>query len=135
MKHNNSNLPIQDAQPVNMLLVPDDFPRPGNAGAISGAMPKLSLVEYEGKLYPAGCTPLDIFCRWDICEDLVQQFQAKCLETKRGKRANISEEHILEQYLTRLLGTGWVSDAEGRWIIRRVAMVLNWPAPKAAFGE
>jgi hypothetical protein len=129
MKHDGTDSSIQNVRPIDML-VPDDFPRPESIGAISGAIPKLLLVEYEGKLYPSGCTPLDILGRWDICEDLVQQFQSKCLETKRGKRADMLEELILEQYLTRLLGTGWVSAAEGRWIIRRVAIVLNWPMPE-----
>lgn len=39
------------------------------------------------------------------------------------------EVDILQQYFERLLATGWVSNDEGRWVIRRTADLINWPAP------
>lgn len=112
--------------------IPADFPRPVHPGAVSGVMPKLLLVSYGGKLYPPGCTPPEMFERWDICEDLAQQLQKKCIESKAGKRSHMSETEILAQYLERLLKTGWGSDSEMRWVIRRTAELLQWPVPPDA---
>jgi hypothetical protein len=44
----------------------------------------------------------------------------------------MSEVAILEQYLPRLIRTGWTSEAEARWVIRRVAQLLEWRFPAAA---
>lgn len=112
--------------------VPTDFPRPIHIGAIAGVQPKVLTVEYKGRFYPAGCTPPEIYERWDICEDLSRQFAQKSLASKAGKRSHMSEMEILDQYLSRLIKTRWASQPEARWIIRRTAAKLNWPAPLAA---
>lgn len=45
----------------------------------------------------------------------------------------MTELEILEQYLVRLLATGWVSPAEARWTIRRCAELLGgWLIPHEA---
>ncbi|MDB5823916.1 MAG: hypothetical protein JWR21_2620 [Herminiimonas sp.] len=88
-------------------------------------------VEYEGKLYQPDCTPPEISRTWDVCEDLANKLRGKALESKRGKRADMSESHILEQYLPRLTATGWTFEAEARWIIRRLAEMLSWPVPRS----
>lgn len=112
--------------------VPADFPRPGVASSVAGFQSKLPLVAYHGKYYLPGATPPELFGRWDICEDLAQQFVPKCRESKAGKRSHMSETAILDQYLPRLLKTGWGSDEEMRWVIRRTAEMLGWPVPKSA---
>ncbi len=112
--------------------VPADFPRPGHNAAVAGFQPKLALTEYGGRYYPAGATPAEVWSRWDVCEDLAQQMVDKSRESKAGKRREMAERDILDQYLTRLLETGWVSAAEGRWVMRRAAGILEWPAPEAA---
>lgn len=112
--------------------VPADFPRPVHMGALPGAQPKLLMVRYGGRYYSPGCTPPELWERWDICEDLARQFCQKSLDNKVGKRAHLSESAILDQYLERLLKTGWGSDAEMRWVIRRAAVLANWPMPPAA---
>jgi hypothetical protein len=128
--------PSDNSPPVdfNALFakVPADFPRPVHIGAVSGVQSKLLLVEYEGKLYESGSTPPEIASRWDVCEDLAFQLQGKALESKSGKRSHMTESDILEQYLPRLIATGWTSEAEARWIIRRMAEMLGWPVPSAA---
>lgn len=115
--------------------VPDDFPRPEIASSISGYQSKLSLVEYEGKLYLPGGTPPELFARWEICEDLAQHLAVKSMESKAGKRAHMSETEILDQYLERLLKTGWGSDAEMKWVIRRTAELAGWPVPVTAITQ
>jgi hypothetical protein len=112
--------------------VPIDFPRPVPAGAVAGVMPKSLLVDYGGKLYAPGCTPPELFERWDICEDLAQQLRSKSIEAKTGKRAYMPEADILAEFLEQLLEAKWGSDAEMRWVIRRTAQLLDWPTPSAA---
>lgn len=111
--------------------VPADFPRPETLAGLSGSQPKLLLVQYEGRLYPPGCTPPEVLERWKHCEDLANQLAVKSLESKNGKRSHMSEGEILEQYLPRLVATRWTSEPEARFVIRRVAQILGWPEPKA----
>ena len=117
---------------AKLTLIPDDFPRTPVPGAVSGAVPKALLVEYKGRYYALGCTPPEVFERWDGCEDLARQFADKAQASKRGKRKDMSEEAILDQYMPRLEATGWVSEAEARWVIRRAAELLGWPVPVTA---
>lgn len=112
--------------------LPDDFPRLVITSAISGYQSKLALVEYEGKYYVPGGTPPELFGRWETCEDLAQQLSVKSTESKAGKRSNMSEKEILAQYLERLLKTGWGTDSEMKWTIRRTAEILGWTVPEIA---
>lgn len=111
--------------------LPDDFPRPEIASAVAGFQSKLALVEYEGRFYVPGGTPPELLVRWDICEEIAQHLAVKSMECKAGKRSHMSEEEILAQYLERLLKTGWGSDAEMHWVIRRTAEFLGWQVPIA----
>lgn len=113
--------------------VPDDFPRPRHQGAVAGSQPKLLLARFERKYYAPGCTPPEINERWRRCETIAEHLRVKSLESKAGKRSNMSEMQILEQYLVRLVATGWVSAPEARWTIRRSAELLGgWPVPPNA---
>jgi hypothetical protein len=112
--------------------VPADFPRPHHSGAVGGAQPKLLMTQYKGRFYTPGCSPPEIFQKWDVCEDLAKQLSVKSLESKAGKRSHMSELEILAQYLPRLISTRWTSEEEARWVIRRVAAMLSWPVPSAA---
>lgn len=109
--------------------VPFDFPRPICPGAVPGGQPKFLVTSYQGKFYSPGCTPPELYERWQICEEIVQELTIKSRESKVGKHLHMSEVAILEQYLTRLIQTDWTSEAEARWIIRRVALTLEWPVP------
>lgn len=124
-----------DGSKVDFGKVPDDFPRPQHAGAVSGAQPKFLAVKYEGKYYSPGCTPPELYARWEICEDLAVQFVEKCRRNKTGKYSHLSAAEILDQYCLRLLKTGWGSDDEMRWVIRRTAELLRWPVPAAAMAS
>jgi hypothetical protein len=112
--------------------VPADFPRPVHRGAVPGVQPKLLMTQYKGRFYVPGCTPPEIFERWDACEDLAKQLAAKSVESQAGKRRHMSEVEILDQYLPRLIATRWTTEEEARWIIRRAAALLGWPVPPAA---
>lgn len=113
--------------------IPDDFPKPRLGGAVGGAQPKVLLTRsVDGRYHAPGCSPEELFVRWDACEDLARQFVPKCLESKTGKRAHMSELEILDQYLTRLIATHWRTAAESKWVIRRAATLLGWPVPPSA---
>lgn len=113
------------------VQVPDDFPRPEIASAVAGYQAKLALVEFNDWFYIPGATPPELFAQWEICEDLAQHLAVKSTESKAGKRSHMSEEEILTQYLERILETGWGSDAEMKWAIRRTAEILGWSVPEA----
>jgi hypothetical protein len=113
-------------------VIPDDFPCVAHAGAVPGAQPKLLMSEYKGRFYSPGCTPPEVYRRWEICQDLASQLAQKSVESKAGKRAHMLEVDILAQYLPRLIAQHWTSEREARWVIRRVAQMLEWPVPQAA---
>lgn len=114
---------------MDRFQVPDAFPRSRPAGAVPGAQTKFLAVEYEGRYYSPGCTPPEIHERWRYCAELVPQFVASCLRSKAGKRAHMSEQEILQQYLVRLIDSKWVTDVEADWVIDEVARQLDWPQP------
>ena len=109
--------------------IPSDFPHCATQGAVTGAQEKLLLSEFENKFYPPGCTPPELYERWEACEDLAQQFSQKSLESKAGKRSHMTEQEILKQYYDRLLQKRWAANDEIAWIIRRAASILGWPSP------
>lgn len=113
-------------------LIPADFPRRATSGSVSGAQPKVLLRKYKDRFYSTGTTPPEIYERWNFCEELVEQFVPLSKDSKAGKRAHMSEVDILDQYLARLLATGWTSAAEARWVFRRTAAILRWPVPHSA---
>lgn len=113
-------------------LIPKDFPRQDVQSAVAGLQAKLALVSFQGKYYLPGSSPPELFVRWDMCEDMAQKLAIKAVESKGGKRSHMSEVEILAQYLPRLYATGWGSDEEMKWIIRRMAELLHWPSPQAA---
>ena len=112
--------------------VPDDFPRPQIHSSVAGHQPKLPLVASDGRFYLPGGTPRELHRRWDVCEDLAQQFVVKSRECKLGKRSHMSEQAILDQYCLRSMTMGWGSDDEMKWVIRRAAAILGWPVPASA---
>ena len=118
-------IPSTDRQ----FMVPSDFPKPNILGSISGAQPKLLLARFEGKFYASGSTSPEVHHQWKYCETVAKQLAKKSVECKAGKRAHMEEATILDQYYMRLLKTGWVSDDEAFWTMRRCAMLLNWSLP------
>jgi hypothetical protein len=112
--------------------VPADFPGPGVHSSLAGFQPKLALTTCQGQFYPPGGTPSELYRRWDVCEDLAQQFVRTAAESKAGKRAHMSEVDILDQYCLRAMTMGWGSDDEMRWVFRRASSLLDWPVPPSA---
>ena len=103
-----------------------DFPRPVQLGAVSGAQPKILLVEDNGRFFAPETNQSELKRRFDLCEDLARQLAVKSLESKAGKRSHLSESEILLQYRTRLIATKWTSVEEAHWIIDNVAAKIGW---------
>lgn len=112
--------------------VPDDFPRPISFGAVPGTQPKFLATTYEGKFYLVGCSPPELYERWQMCEEIAHDLAIKSRDSMVGKHSAINEGAILERYFLRLLQANWTSEAETRWIIQRAAQILNWPVPPSA---
>lgn len=113
--------------------VPMEFPHPCGFATVSGSQPKLLLTRYGGRFFSPGGTPPERADRWRLCETIAEQLHVKSLESKMGKRSHMTELEILQQYLVRLIATGWVSAPEARWTIRRCAELLGgWPIPPDA---
>jgi len=132
MAENKVAPPQQTSDEMESSTIPSDFPRSARLGAVPGSQPKFLAVNYRGQFYQPGATPPEVYERWELCENLAVQLANKSVESKAGKRAHMSEVEILAQYLPRLIAQQWTSEAEARWIIRRVAQMLTWPAPSAA---
>lgn len=110
--------------------IPADFPRVIQHGAVPGSRLKLLLVQYGDKFYIPGDSPPERFARWQYCEDCAQKLKLKSLESKGGKRAHMTEEEILDQYLVRLLATRWMSPEDAHWSVKRMAELLDWHIPE-----
>ena len=129
-----SELPSNEDE-AKYAQVPAGFPRPQHMGAVPGAETKFLAVKYKGRFYSPGCTPPELHERWLHCMQYVPQFVSSCIETKKGKRKDMPESDILDQYLVRLIDAGWCSDDEARWVIRETAKLVGWPTPAAANSE
>lgn len=116
---------------LKYLKVPSDFPRPVSTGTVPGNQPKFVVTNYQGKFYLPGCTPPELYERWQICEEIAQQLAVKSRESKDRKRSHMSESAILEQYFLRLIRTNLTTEAEAEWVIQRVARIVEWPIPSS----
>lgn len=105
-------------------LIPDDFPRHGPLGTVSGVQPKLPVRKIGGK-FVNGLTDEELFARYDNCSDLVEQLAAY---TKRKLDA-MPGTALLDLLLRVRLGVenkGWdVSSLEMEWIFSKVAERLG----------
>ena len=54
-----------DSTSANEFDVPADFPKTERGAAVSGFQNKLVLSSYGGRYYAPGCTPPEIWARYD----------------------------------------------------------------------
>jgi hypothetical protein len=117
---------------IEQVDVPLDFPRPRILGAVSGAAPKVLLVRAPGgKFVAPTISDEERVVRWKYCEQIARHLVDTSLSSKNGKRSHMTELAILEQYVPRLIATGWTSDEETKWIFRRVGALLGWAVPES----
>lgn len=112
---------------MNEIRIPEDFPSTP-AGAVAGAGDKL-LLSRQGDRF----SDISREWRWRESEEIAQHLAIKARESKDGKRAHMTEQEILAQYIPRLVTTmSWMNEREAKWSMRRAAELLGWPVPAEA---
>jgi hypothetical protein len=120
------------SEKIELVGVPEDFPRPLLLGAVSGAAPKLLLVRTaSGGFAVPTRSAEERTLRWQTCEVLAGKVARAASRSKAGKCSHMSEGAILELYLPLLQTTYYARDDESIWIVRRAASILNWPLLKS----
>lgn len=109
--------------------IPEDFPARVTVASISGAQPKLALVEVEGRYYPEGATLDDRRAQYEMCEDLAHQGVVYC-QRKLAEGVVADPAAALKRLHKGLQGKDWCSAQQNVWIVRRVAILLSWPGPE-----
>lgn len=104
--------------------VPDDYPRDTTPALLSGTQPKLSGRWIDGRPV-VGLTAEERFIRWDMCEDLAQQFIRKTLE-EAAKYPQHSRDVTLNQMRRPVEGKRWTSVVETDWLVARLRILLGW---------
>jgi hypothetical protein len=116
----------------NFAEVPTDYPYRLPHGAVSGYQPKLLLTSSsDGKFYSPGNAPEESWHDWRYSVTLVSAMAEKCLESKAGKRAHLSQEEIILQYYERAVAAGgrYGTKEQLKWTFAKVAECLAWPLP------
>ena len=114
--------------------VPADYPYQPVRGAVSGYQPKLLLTSSaNGKFYSRGNAPHERWHDWSYSIALASAMVQKCLDSRAGKRAHMTEEEIILQYYLRALKSNgrYGTEEQLKWTFTRVAIALAWPLPEA----
>lgn len=117
----------------NYAEVPADYPYSPARGAVSGYHPKLLLTSSsDGRFYSLGNAPHERWYDWHYSVALASAMVKKCLESKAGKRAHLSEEEIIMQYYKRAVAAGgrYGTEEQLKWTFKKVAETLAWPLPE-----
>lgn len=113
---------------MNSPTIPEDFPREPAQGTVGGYQPKV-LLRRTGDQLISGSTDVDLFTRYDACEDLARQL-AFYVQKKLAENPSQSLRDALfkiESDVTRKVSSGqWdISPAEITWIMKRVRELLE----------
>jgi hypothetical protein len=117
---------------IDYSEIPADFPKSAPLSLWPHQPKAVHISMYQGKCYPAGGSPPEIWQSWQICQELVEHFKKTCKEEKALRSNLLPEAEIIEFYFRNTLAAGWGTDAEVAWIFRAVAEQLGWPVPLAA---
>ena len=107
--------------------VPADFPVRVPIAAITGAQPKLAvLLGADGRYRASGTSPEQTRADYEMCEDLAQQLVAYC---RKKLPLFKSRKRTMVAVYRGLLAKRWCTADQSLWVIRRTAVLLQWPAP------
>lgn len=107
--------------------VPEDFPIEPRLYSLTGAQPKVALVEEDGAYFAEGTSPSEVLDAYEVCEDLAQQFVDYCLKKEASNFG--THDQILQRVHSRLLTTNWCTKTQCEWVARRTAALLGWKFP------
>lgn len=103
-----------------MNKAPSDFPRQNNLSALTGAQPKLSVVRIDGRYYLDQPDEDEIYQRYDVCADLVDQLISYC---ERKKQPSHSWEALLKAVSHSLSKKPWgLTAEENAWIMNKLEL-------------
>lgn len=104
---------------------PADFPRDDELGAVSGVQPKL-LVRKIGDAYVHGPTAEELYARYDLCFDLVNQLTDYCVR-KMKERPDWSFSELSEKVQTTLRSrSDWgLSEGEVQWVMSQLSRRMS----------
>ena len=109
---------------TNYPGVPEDFPVIATVSAVSGAQPKMNLVEEGGRFYAPGMSPGEVLAVFQMCDDLVSQMVPYCQRKLATYEGN--QDATVKAALKGLLAKRWCTDAQCVWIMRRAVDELQW---------
>lgn len=107
---------------------PPDFPRDYGQGAVAGVQPKL-LVRKVGEVYVLGLTDEELYARYDMCFDLVNQLADYC-HRKLEKNPEWTAHELFEKLRASVQSrTEWgLSVGETAWVLRKLCPRMGWPS-------
>jgi hypothetical protein len=110
-------------------LTPADFPRDQGLSAVSGVQPKL-LIRRVGDVYIHGLTAEELYARYDMCFDLVNQLADYC-RRKLNERPEWSALELFEKVQASVGSRSeWdLSAGEVRWVMDQLCKRMSWPTP------
>jgi hypothetical protein len=113
---------------MSNLEIPADFPVNRVLAAVSGAQPKIPMIEEGGKYYAHGTSPAEVAAAYALCEDLAVQLTAYC-ERKFAEGIS-SKQQVLHRAHTGLINKQWCTPQQSLWTLQRTANLLRWDLPK-----
>ena len=116
-----------NAHPVPDKDTPEDFPRDYGAGAVAGVQPKL-LARKVDENYVSGLTDEELYVRYDVCFDLVNQLVDYC-HKKLAESPDLSQRELLQKVHRAVAArTEWdFSPGELQWMLEKLRARMNWP--------
>lgn len=109
--------------------IPADFPLNNYQSSLSGAQPKIAMIEVGGTYYEEGNAPDQQLERYLMCEDLAVQGSAYCKRKIEEGTVADSSAALLRMYAG-IKDKGWCTAGQYRWIGRRVAELNKWQIPE-----
>jgi hypothetical protein len=105
---------------------PADFPRDYGLSSVSGVQPKLA-VRKIGDGYVSGLTGEELYVRYDVCFDLVNQLEVYC-NRKLKEHPDWSGAELCDKVSVSLAArTDWdFSKGEIRWMLTQLCSRMEW---------
>lgn len=82
--------------------------------------------------YEPGVTHWNRCVNWNICEELALHLASECAQVQLESDRSVRPIDILLKSYRLVEALGWGEPCLLRWVIQRVAVLLNWPMPDIA---
>jgi len=69
---------------------------------------------------------------WNVCEELALHLASECAQVQMESDRSVRPIDILLKSYRLVEALGWGEPPLLRWVIQRVAALLNWPTPDIA---